>query len=83
MIGGEPVKKILCYQTRFPDELRGETPFILGRHKDTFIILFDGDVDGFQPMPRPDAEHTVQDYVSVPISTFLEIASWTDAINKI
>lgn len=75
------MKKVLTYQTRFPEELRGETPFIIGRHDDTFVILFDGNVDGFQPMPRPEAEDAVQDYVSVPISTFLEIARWRGAIN--
>ena len=76
------MKKVLTYQTRFPEELRGETPFIIGKHEDTFIILFDGDVEGFQPMPRPAAEDAVQDYVSVPISAFLEIARWHGAINE-
>ena len=75
------MKKVLTYQTRFPEELHGETPFIIGKHGETFVILFDGDVDGFQPMPRPAAEDSVQDYVSVPISTFLEIARLNDAIN--
>ena len=77
------MKKVLSYQVRFPEELRGETPFIIGKHGDDYVFLFDGDVDGFQPLPRRDAEDIVQDEVCVPISTFLEIARLNDAINYI
>lgn len=76
------MKTVRTYQTRFPEELRGETPFIIGKHGNEFVILFDGDVDGFQPMPRRDAENIVDDYVAVPINTFLDMARWLGCINN-
>ena len=77
------MKKIITLQARFPEELHGEVPFLLGEHNGTFVVVFDADVDGFQPFPRKNAEEIVQDYVEVPISTFLKIAKWQDAINHI
>ena len=71
---------LLLYKTKFPEEIRECTPFLIGGRKGTIAILCDGDCEGYEQISRKEAEAIVQEFTGVDIMTFIKIAHWQDLI---
>jgi hypothetical protein len=74
--------KLTFAQTRFPEEIREATPFLIGCRGNRFAFLFDGDVDGYQRISRQAAEAIVMDATGLDISSFIKVAQYQDLIVK-
>ena len=77
------IVKFVLMRTRSPEETRKHVPILIGRKDKTFLILFDADIDGCEPVSRAEAEDIIRDLAGVDIRTFAQLAQWENIIIKI
>ena len=51
--------KLIAVCTRYPEDLHGKLPYIIGEQGEKRIILIDADVDGFQRISMEEAANLV------------------------